>query len=179
MENKEVLLGAAGVLVIGAVGAGAWWLTHDDEKDDDDREEVAEIREDESQEEEESVEGTVANIASVDGEDDDDGDGGENRTYRNGTYSAVGTYNSPQGLDELGVTVTVENDEIVNLEVERLATRTSAQYQNDFIAGIDSIVVGEDLETDFDVARVNGSSLTGTGFTDALNQIREEAENVR
>ncbi|MGW0039981.1 FMN-binding protein [Gordonia sp. NPDC003376] len=95
--------------------------------------------------------------------------------YKNGTYTAVGHYQSPGGEQQIGVTVTLSNSTITALELDRSQTKgTSAQFQEKFASGIDALVVGKNID-DLDVSKVAGSSLTSGGFNDAITQIQTDA----
>jgi hypothetical protein len=96
--------------------------------------------------------------------------------YQNGTYSATGHYSSPGGLEALGVTLTVSNDIVTASQVSSGATNPTAQsYQQQFIAGYQSQVVGKPLSA-INVTKVSGSSLTPHGFNDAVTQIKSQAD---
>lgn len=95
--------------------------------------------------------------------------------YKNGSYSATGTYRSPAGLDNLGVLLTLQNDIVISSSITPDEThKTSLKYQQKFISGYSSYVIGKDIDTiHLDV--VSGSSLTPIGFHDALEQIKAKA----
>lgn len=96
-------------------------------------------------------------------------------TYKNGTYSADGSYSSPDGQEEIAVTITVDNDVITAVTVRSVESNgQGAQYQARFASGISSVVVGKDLAS-LQVSAVSGSSLTSNGFNTALDTIRSEA----
>ena len=102
-------------------------------------------------------------------------DSGSESEYVDGTYSAVGSYTAPPGTETVGVTITLENGEVSNVEIENQAEHpTSVQFQSSFSDGIGSLVIGQDID-DVEVDQVSGSSLTSGGFNDALAQIREQA----
>ena len=95
--------------------------------------------------------------------------------YKNGEYTAVGSYQSPGGEQHLGVTVTLSNSVITALAVDTSQTKgTSAEFQGKFKSGIDALVVGKSID-ELDVSKVSGSSLTSGGFNDAIDQIKTEA----
>ncbi|NED66077.1 calcium-binding protein, partial [Streptomyces sp. SID10244] len=52
---------------------------------------------------------------------------------------------------------------------------TSKEFQGKFASGVDALVVGKNID-DLDVHKVSGSSLTSTGFNDAIDQIKTEAQ---
>jgi Tfp pilus assembly protein PilV len=97
-------------------------------------------------------------------------------TYKNGTYSADGTYRSPGGNEKIGVTLTIADGTISEVSVTPYATDGDAQqYQDLFKAGISDVVVGKKVN-EVSVSRVSGSSLTSTGFNNALEAIKSEAK---
>lgn len=97
-------------------------------------------------------------------------------TYKDGTYSADGTYRSPGGNEKIGVTLTIAGDAISNVSITTYGSGSDAQgYQAQFKDGISAIVVGKKVN-DVSVSRVSGSSLTSTGFNNALETIKSEAK---
>jgi len=95
--------------------------------------------------------------------------------YKDGTYTAVGSYMSPGGPDQVTVTVTLANDVITDATVASGAgDRTSARYQQRFISGFKQYVVGQKIQS-VNLTNVSGSSLTPVGFNDALAQIKQQA----
>ncbi len=96
--------------------------------------------------------------------------------YADGEYSAFGSYQSPGGRQEVGVTVTLSNSVITALTLDTSQTKgTSAEFQGKFSSGIDDLVVGKSID-ELDVSKVSGSSLTSGGFNDAIEQIKTEAQ---
>lgn len=103
------------------------------------------------------------------------GSAGGSGEYKSGTYSATGHYVSPGGPQQIGVTVTLDNATITKVDLDRSHTRgTSAEFQAKFAGGINSEVVGKNID-DLDVHKVSGSSLTSGGFNDAIAQIKSQA----
>lgn len=97
-------------------------------------------------------------------------------TYRNGTYSASGTYDNPEGQASIDVQLAVSNDTITKVTVTpKGQDRQTLRYEQEFAQGISSIVVGKPLLSTFEVSRVNGASLTGDGFIKAVTSIRSQA----
>ena len=95
--------------------------------------------------------------------------------YADGTYTAEGSYQTPDSVESIDVTVTLEGDVITAVEVVGdPQRRESQQYQSQFIGGIADVVVGKRLD-EVEVSRVAGSSLTSGGFTQALERIKSEA----
>ena len=96
--------------------------------------------------------------------------------YKNGTYSANGTYMSPGGQDVIAVTLTISNDVITDATVSSVSgDRTSLRYQSRFISGFKQYVVGQKVSS-VNLSRVSGSSLTPEGFNAALAQIKAQAK---
>lgn len=100
---------------------------------------------------------------------------GETSSYRDGEFTASGTYSSPDGTDEIDVSVTLRNGVIESVSVEtNPKSTTGARHQQLFAEGIAGEVEGERID-EVEVGRVNGSSLTGAGFNQAIGRIRQEA----
>lgn len=96
-------------------------------------------------------------------------------TYVDGTYTAEGTYRTPETIEQVTVTVTLAGDVVTAVEVVGdPQTRETEQHQGEFIGGIADVVVGEDIDQ-LQVSRVAGSSLTSGGFNEALEAIKAEA----
>jgi uncharacterized protein with FMN-binding domain len=96
-------------------------------------------------------------------------------SYKDGTYTADGRYPSPDGEEEIAVTVTIKSNLIAAVSVTSVeSNREGAQYQRQFESGISSVAVGKPLAT-LSVSNVAGSSLTSQGFTAALATIRSDA----
>ena len=95
--------------------------------------------------------------------------------YKNGTYSATGSYNSPGGVDDLHVSVTLANGIITNATVTNGANdRTSSRYENEFIANYKSLVIGKNINSVV-LSKVSGSSITSAGWNNAITKIKTEA----
>ena len=95
--------------------------------------------------------------------------------YADGTYTADGSYATPESVETITVTVTLEDDVITDVEVTGNPTkRESEQYQSTFIGGISAEVVGKNID-EISVSRVAGSSLTSGGFNEAIQAIKAEA----
>ncbi|WP_127475860.1 FMN-binding protein [Microbacterium sulfonylureivorans] len=102
-------------------------------------------------------------------------DTGGAATYADGTYTAEGSYSTPETVETISVTVTLDSDVITAVEVVGDPQKAeSEQYQGQFIGGISDVVVGEDID-EISVSRVAGSSLTSSGFNQAIDAIKAEA----
>ena len=96
--------------------------------------------------------------------------------YKDGSYTATGSYMSPGGQDQIGVTLTLANDIITDVSINPQAgDRTSSRYMARFASGYKQYVVGKNI-ADVNLTNVSGSSLTPIGFNDALNQIKAQAK---
>ncbi len=97
-------------------------------------------------------------------------------TYTAGEYGAEGSYSTPGGTQSVEVDVTLEADgTITAVTVTPQADGgNSEQFQNKFAGGIADEVVGTKID-DLDVSKVSGSSLTSSGFNDAIDEIKDEA----
>jgi uncharacterized protein with FMN-binding domain len=124
--------------------------------------------------------GAVTVGASTDDPDPADGgassgDASAAAAYADGTYTADGAYQTPETVETVTVTVTLEDDIVTAVEVtgDPQAPETE-QYQSQFIDGIADEVVGVDID-ELSVSRVAGSSLTSGGFNEAIDRIKQDA----
>jgi hypothetical protein len=102
--------------------------------------------------------------------------GATTSTYKDGTYSAVGSYISPGGDEKIGVTVTLKNDIITSASVTpEPVSPNGRQYQGMFQASFQPLVVGKNI-ADVHLTKVSGSSLTSGGFNQALAEIEAQAK---
>ena len=103
-------------------------------------------------------------------------DSGSGGAYRDGTYTAGGSYQTPETVEKISVSLTIHDDTVTAVKVtgDPQAAETR-HYQAQFIGGIAAQVVGKKLDA-ISVSRVSGSSLTSKGFTQALDTIRAEAK---
>lgn len=96
--------------------------------------------------------------------------------YKNGTYSATGTYVSPAGQEEVEITLTLQGDIVTSAVFVGKATNPgSVKNQALFKAGFEQYVVGKPIDS-INLTVVNGSSLTPKGFMDALMKIKAQAK---
>ncbi|PFG18695.1 FMN-binding protein [Serinibacter salmoneus] len=112
---------------------------------------------------------------SADAAAQDPGAAGDEATYADGTYTATGGYISPNGPEEVEVTLTLSSGVVAEVDVASLATNPNSEfYQGEFIGGIADVVVGVPID-ELEVDRVAGSSLTSGGFNEAVEIIKGEA----
>jgi len=97
-------------------------------------------------------------------------------TYKNGTYMAIASYDSPGGNQSVALSITLENGTVTASNVTEGANGPEAlEYQQDFISGYKAFVIGKNIDN-IRVSHVSGSSLTSIGFNSALNTIKDQAK---
>ncbi len=97
--------------------------------------------------------------------------------YKDGSYSAIGSYMSPGGLDKIGINLNLEKDIVTDISVTPLvADKVSEKYQGMFLSGYRPMVIGKNIK-DVKLDKVSGSSLTSIGFNEAIEQIKLEAKS--
>ncbi len=97
-------------------------------------------------------------------------------SYKDGTYTAPGSYYSPGGEEHISVKLTVAHNVVTAVTVTTVqADPTATSFEQMFEAGIGAAVVGKNLN-DLDIHVVAGSSLTSQGFDQALATIKAEAK---
>jgi hypothetical protein len=103
--------------------------------------------------------------------------GAETSSYKDGSYSANGPYQSPAGAETMGVTLTLKDGLVTSVSITAQAeNEVSLQLQNAFANGISALVVGKSLDEIGGYSAVNGASLTPKGFDAAVAQIRSLAQ---
>lgn len=112
---------------------------------------------------------------AADAEDDSDVAGSASGEYENGTYTADGAYQTPETVEQISVTLTLDAGVVTEVSVTGdPQARETEQYQGEFIDGIAEEVVGVAID-ELDVSRVAGSSLTSGGFNSAVEDIKSQA----
>lgn len=97
-------------------------------------------------------------------------------SYKDGTYTATGSYQTPGGRESIDVTVTLSGGTITEATVEQNAISGEAEeYQSKFVSGYKSQVVGKKIN-EVSLTRVAGSSLTPNGFNSAIDDIESQAQ---
>lgn len=100
----------------------------------------------------------------------------QNVNYKDGTYTARGSYQSPGGRESIVVQVTLMNNIVTATSAQSAAkTEVGKAYQSQFISGYRQQVVGKPIAK-LNLDRVSGSSLTSQGFNDAIRQIEKQAQ---
>ena len=96
--------------------------------------------------------------------------------YKDGTYTADGTYRSPAGEENISTSVTIENGVITaSTFTGSTVNPAGVRLQKAFAEGFTSQVVGKRVD-EVELTVVNGSSLIPKGFMDALKKIRLQAQ---
>jgi len=96
-------------------------------------------------------------------------------TYKDGTYTADGSYQTPETVEKISVSLTIADGVVTEVEVTGdPQARETEEYQGKFIGGIADEAVGVPL-SELKVSRVAGSSLTSGGFNQAVESIKEQA----
>lgn len=96
-------------------------------------------------------------------------------SYEDGSYTAEGGYQSPNGPELVEVSLTLTDGVVTAVEVTPKASNsTSKRYQGQFAGGIAAETVGKPIDQ-LDVSRIAGSSLTSGGFKEALDAIKADA----
>lgn len=97
-------------------------------------------------------------------------------TYKDGTYTATGSYLSPGGRELVDLTVVIKDGVITETSLVKKASDSEAEeYQEKFATNYQSQVVGKKING-LSLSRVAGSSLTSNGFNNALTKIRDQAK---
>lgn len=98
-------------------------------------------------------------------------------SYKNGTYSVTVDYSTPDGIEKIGVSLTVQDNMVVGSQFTDLAKdRKSQQYNRLFAQNYVSQVNGKPLDSIM-LSNVFGASLTTQAFNKAVDQIRMQARN--
>ena len=96
--------------------------------------------------------------------------------YQDGTFSADGTYVSPNGTETVGVELTLAAGTVTAVNItQHPSNPNTRKFQGEFAGGIAAQVVGKSID-ELNVTKVAGSSLTSGGFNQALDKIKAEAQ---
>ena len=119
--------------------------------------------------------GTTPSSPSTDSGTETGTDEAASGSYTDGEYTESADYQSPNGTEEVTVTVTLADGVITAVEVVGDGDNpNSKRYQTEFADGIADVVVGKNID-DISVDKVAGSSLTSAGFNDAIEAIKADA----
>jgi uncharacterized protein with FMN-binding domain len=96
--------------------------------------------------------------------------------FSDGSYEAVGEYQSPAGPEEVQVDLTIAQGVVTAVTVTPQAeNEVSLKLQKQMAEGIGELVIGKPLADIEAFAVINGSSLSPIGFQQAVESIREQA----
>jgi uncharacterized protein with FMN-binding domain len=96
--------------------------------------------------------------------------------YKDGTYTAVGSYLSPGGPNTLDLTITIKNDVVTDTSiVSHPGDPKSTQMMQIFADNYKPFVIGKNIST-LKLTKVSGSSLTPIGFNNAIAKILVQAK---
>ena len=97
------------------------------------------------------------------------------KKYTDGTFSAAGSYNSPEGSESVNISLTLKGGVITDSTFQGNATNPRSQkFQQLFSDGYKQLVVGKPIDS-LSLTVVNGASLTPAGFMDAVSKIQTQA----
>lgn len=153
-NKKQLMTTLAVLLVIVVIVGGAIFITQRNEDEDT----------------------NSATTSQQDSNTSNDSSDQSSGSYKDGSYTATGSYISPGGDEDITVTVTLENGVITQTSAKSGAHSSEGkEFQSQFISGYKERVVGKNID-DIKLSQVSGSSLTSQGFNDALDKIKEQAE---
>jgi uncharacterized protein with FMN-binding domain len=97
-------------------------------------------------------------------------------SFKDGSYKSEGTYDSPGGIHKVQVELILKDGVITDSIVTADSSDSeSRQYQNKFLNGYKSLVIGKKVDS-ITLGRVSGSSLTSKGFNEAVQKIGAQAK---
>jgi uncharacterized protein with FMN-binding domain len=97
-------------------------------------------------------------------------------TYKDGTYSADGSYVSPNGSETVGVELTLAGGTVTGVNLtQHPSNPNTRKFQGEFAGGIAAQIVGRSID-ELNVSKIAGSSLTSGGFNQAVEKIKQEAQ---
>ena len=101
------------------------------------------------------------------------GDNGDVRVYE-----AEGNYTAPSGAEVVDVKISMSGNLVSDVIITSPTKNPLSQkFQGLFREGIKTMIIGKPLSDFAHVDRVNGSSLTGIGFNEALDKIKAKANS--
>lgn len=95
---------------------------------------------------------------------------------KDGTYSATASYDTPGGVQDITVKLTIAGGSVSDSSlIQNASGREDEAYQSAFESEYQSQVVGKKI-SDISLNRVAGASLTTDGFNTALLDIANQAK---
>lgn len=96
--------------------------------------------------------------------------------YKDGTYTATGSYQTPENVEQVSVTLTLKGGVVTDATVTgNPRAPESRRFQSQFISNFKSFVIGKNIDT-LSLSHVSGSSLTSGGFNNAAAKIKTQAQ---
>ena len=173
-DDNQLMRGLVAIAVLGIVIGGVVLFTGDDDSDTASSEAPATSQVAEAEDTSQAPEATEETTSDTEDDENTD-DESDELQFEDGSYEATGSYTSPGGNETIGVNLTLEGDVITDISLTNGAGHpTSDRFQEEFIEGVVELVTGVNLD-EANVGNVAGSSLTGNGFNQALDDIRDEA----
>lgn len=103
--------------------------------------------------------------------------GTKTSVYKDGTYTANATYNSPGGSGKISITIALTNGVITSSSFSGTPSNpVSEKLQSGFNSAYKQQVIGKSIEG-LNLSVVNGASLTTRSFTEALESVRSQAKS--
>ncbi len=97
-------------------------------------------------------------------------------TYKDGTYTADGSYMTHAGGESVKITVTLQNNVITDSQFQGTPNLPMSQkFMDMFANNYKGMVVGKNI-AEVKLGKVSGSSLTPMGFNEALAKIKQQAQ---
>lgn len=96
-------------------------------------------------------------------------------SYKDGTFTAKGAYDTHAGPEEVTITVTLKDGVITDTQFQGVPSlKMSQRFMDMFSNNYKTLVVGKKID-EVNLGKVSGSSLTPIGFNNALQKIKQEA----
>ncbi|MCC7432374.1 hypothetical protein IT412_02495 [Candidatus Peregrinibacteria bacterium] len=90
-------------------------------------------------------------------------------------YLAEGKYRSPAGQETIQVSLDLKNDKISDIKISsNTKAEISKKFQGLFLEGVKKEIIGKSITEVGTFDKVNGSSLTGAGFNQAMATLKSE-----
>jgi uncharacterized protein with FMN-binding domain len=171
-KNLPIIIAVAVVILIG--GGAAWYFTTNQAKSSADLSNVALNQpSNPGQAKQPEVATPSINAATTSGASSTST---SSSTYKDGSYTAKGDYISPGGAESVEVLAVLKDGKISDVTVTPKGNDAkSLRYETMFAQGIKGVIVGKSLNDNLNPGVVNGSSLTGAGFAQAMDAIKLQA----
>lgn len=96
-------------------------------------------------------------------------------SYKDGTFTAQGHYDTHAGPEEITITLTLKDGIVTDSQFQGTpAARMSQRFMDMFANNYKPMVIGKKIN-ELHLDKISGSSLTPIGFNNALEKIKQEA----